>query len=398
MLLGRYGQGAADLQVALVAIPGAGIHLAGRRVELRYVPAHERRTVVIVAELAHGLHHIFLPVLQTVAIPVEVVILKACLCVCVGRGAIHAHYDVVDIVGIDGAIPSKRRNCGTDVVIDAGVGQTLKRREHIHALSGVVLGGYLVIEEQETRVLVLPQVGQAVAVGIDRARIQAAAPYAGRIGGSLRIAVYDVVLHARNRRGVLAAVVVLAPAVDGVAAGPVLAFLAVVETIAVGILVARVGRHVFVDPALDRAARVVGMVGVDRRTGGMRTARVGSCELRRQLKAIVVSLIEANRRPNLSAVPVKLIVARGALGYRVLLVGVDSQIELPAVRHRVAIGICAVLALRIRGLRVAPGLGLEGRIRVCCPGEDHIAYRGLSCLDVLKVLRVIPQSHQIAVS
>ena len=147
------GPGVADLQEAVRAVhrigaPFAGLHdeIQRQRIEPdgRAVAPEERRPFVVIAEVTHRLHHVFLPVLETVAVPVLVGIADDERVARIRYGAVHAHQDVVAVahrfrIVIEADVGADRR---TDVVVDVRV----RHAGREHAI-GLVLRHFETLEE-----------------------------------------------------------------------------------------------------------------------------------------------------------------------------------------------------------------------------------------------------------
>ena len=282
----------------------------------------------------------------------------------IADSAVHTHQDVVprifDKVRLH-AVVSLRR--GIEVLVVVGVGlSTIKR--------GIVVAfRELRTLEENTGVLPLPRVGQAVAIGIDRARVVAAAWYADCsvvYGRTVDRVVYC------GQFGRLR----LAPAVEDELGLPAcLAFAAVGYLIAVGIAAARIGREELVVPVLHLAAIPARVALVDRLAFSVGTAGISA--------GVFVGEVEPVRvvcRPYL--VVQRFVVA----GERRR--GIDADIEFPAIRHTVAIGIGTVLrdvgrmidiSLLDFGIGIAAGVdrNLERGVRVGRTDAGHSDYRGV---------------------
>ena len=168
--------------------------------------------------------------------------------------------------------------------------------------------------DRHAGVLHLPQVRDRVLVGVDSAGVHAAAADARQLRSVLRSAVDE---RERVDR-------VDAPSVREQTA-PARAFGTVADVVAVGIGVVRIGREELVEPA----GRVARMVVVDRRTVRVCVARIGARILGRIGESVVVVVVAVER-------PDAVFLVTGAC------VRVAGHVELPAVRHTVAVGVRAM--------------------------------------------------------
>ena len=321
--------------------------------------------------MAQRLHHVLLPVFETVGIPVLVAI--GLFGVGVVARAVHAHADVVHGVvrGRSAVVGNRRRAQIVKVVgIELSFGQ--------HAC------GRRVAVEENTRILVFPRVGEAVHIGIDRARVEAAAAHAAGDGG-IWLAVDRVVRHAHRRTG-YGAELLLAPAVDDERGLPGFAFGAVVYAVAVGIAVSRIGREELVVPTLDDTAVLSGIVGVDRLAVLVGKASVGSGEFACKGEAVGGVFVAY-------LVVEPLVISVGEFD-----VGVHADVQLPAVRHAILVGIGAVHRFAV-GLR-AVCRGVSGGVGVGGTRPDYVGElldRILVVGYVVGVLIVVGKAVQIAV-
>ena len=343
-----------DREAASVAAAGRGLAEALRvRREQRlghdvvgafgHDAAHERGGHVVVAEVTHRLGHVLLVVLESVMVEVhvaqsaeEVVPRAARLRVVdfVVRGVavprrVHAARDVDDVRGRGEALPEHAVRYKRGVIKRDVLKLSAGRRDEIPARQF----------DRYACVLHLPSVGDAVEVGVDRARVHAAAAAAHRAAVVLVAAVDEAevgvdLVVAEPDRGVRedhaprAALERVLYAV-AVGVGSVLVDVAreedapVVCRLGADLHCARVGREVLVPPALVLA----GVVLVDRLASAVRVAGVDAREL---LDPAEVVLVVVER------------------GLRVLVPGVRTSVraavhvDFPAVRHAVAVGVGAV--------------------------------------------------------
>ena len=230
------------------------------------------------------------------------------------------------------------------------IGVEVGSRPHVLARQGV---------DGDAGVLRLPRVGEAVDIGVYRARVHAAAAHAAG-DGVLGIAVDErhAGLGGRNNIGDAAVIPRSAPRH---------ALIAVEDSVAVGVWIVRVGREELVEPALLEAISnrmEAGMVVVDRRAVLVGVAGVGAGIFRSPAELV-------GRAVDLLLVP-RLVKALPADSRRPgrRRVRVAALVELPAVRHSVAVGVGAMAldgAPRAAGLceRVREILGyVRGRREV----------------------------------
>ena len=323
------------LAVLVTAEPAARQIGAAAQIELRRIEAHQRRVEVVVAEVAHRLHHVLLPVLEAVAVPVEIGRAQLDLGRGVIEGAVHAHEDVVAAFR-DVGRAAEGQERGGDVVEDRRV------RRALLELAVDDAGA----REERTGVLAFPRVGQAVAVRIEAGRVQAAAADAERAVVGRRT-VDEVVgdllrLQRAGRRA-------LAPAVHREEFAPGGALGAVVDAVAVRVDLARIGREELVEPVHVDAARLRRMVRVNAVAAGVRERRVGAGVFAHERQAVIVGRIVADRRDRVSVgihvpVPVERVVPVARLRDREVDLRIDADVQFPAVRHAVGIGVRAVAA------------------------------------------------------
>ena len=341
--------------------------------------AHERGRHVVVAEVADGLHQVLLVVLQAVVVEVDVA-LRADHGVVRGAavarrrvrrrvarpGRVHAAHDVHALgrrrherVGDDRADRELKLRPG---IVRAARRDRLPRRE----------------AHRQTRVREFPRVRQAVLVGVDRARVHAAAAHAAR-DRVLRLAV-DEALGAEDRLALVEE-----------RTRPGAALHRVADAVKVGVRAvgvaegrrprARMGREELVEPALD----VARMVLVDRRAVRVGVARIGAGVLQhvRQAVAVVVALLRQ------AAAVLEVVRPR---------VRAARHVELPAVRHAVLVGVRAVRRHRrafAAGLREGVRERLGDRRARRAPGFRVVrglfavvGRRGLLAVFSLRHLRV----------
>ena len=331
--------------------------------------AHERGRDVVVAEVADGLDEVFLPVLESVMVPVDVAVRAGERVVGIAQLGRH-----VQRIGVGVAAPRRvhavedddaRKRLAEDargetarveerrVFADARPHSGADARRHLVRLH-VVVRRHVV---RQARELHFPRVGQAVEVGVGRERVHAAAADAGRVVVG-RLAVDEA-----QALESLAALVVRIADDD-----PAAAFLSVIDAVGVGVAVVRIGREELVVPAL----RLARMVLVDRLAALVGVARVGARELRRIGEDIVVNV---GRQHELGR----------SLGDRIFLLAesrarVAVGVELPAVRHAVAVRVGAVhlddalvrLAGILEGLRDQLGELAVRRLDVVRTGRPDV--------------------------
>ena len=331
--------------------------------------AHERGRDVVVAEVADGLDEVFLPVLESVMVPVDVAVRAGERVVGMAQPGRH-----VQRIGVGVAAPRRvhavedddaRKRLAEDargetarveerrVFADARPHSGADARRHLVRLH-VVVRRHVV---RQARELHFPRVGQAVEVGVGRERVHAAAADAGRVVVG-RLAVDEA-----QALESLAALVVRIADDD-----PAAAFLSVIDAVGVGVAVVRIGREELVVPAL----RLARMVLVDRLAALVGVARVGARELRRIGEDIVVNV---GRQHELGR----------SLGDRIFLLAesrarVAVGVELPAVRHAVAVRVGAVhlddalvrLAGLLEGLRDQLGELAVRRLDVVRAGRPDV--------------------------
>ena len=314
--------GVADLQEALVAIPAALRNAGGvARHNLRAVAAEKRSLVVVVAELAHRLNQVLLPVLQAVAIPVKIGSAKDGAGGGVGDRAVHTHEYMVEFcAGEDIRRYIVCNESSLYVLAHTLVYLAAACSEDRHAFR---IRNRRAIEEHACE-LTLPRVGQTIAVGIDRAGVVTAAANRGRAVVSRRPVNGEVIYQH-------AGIVRLRNTVDNKCILPVLTLSAVFYRVAVGIALARIGREELVVPVLHRARILTRMIFVYRLAFRVNAARICTGEFIDKGKP--VGLV------NVSYAVVCAFVVTGECQTRI-----DANVELPSVRHAVRVGIGAVLS------------------------------------------------------
>ncbi len=275
-------------------------HFAGHTLQHA---AHERRHVVVIAEVAHLLHEVFLAVRETVVVEVQVahaakpVVLGARLRIA-GPRRVHARRDI-DRVRDDG-VRSRHHETVRAQLGELG-GDFAGRVGQLELLDDRV--------ERQPGVLALPAVRQAVAVGVHRARVHAAAADAARTVVD-RLAVNGAECHARMGLPFI-----------GEVGNPRAALFAVRNAVAVRVGIGRVGREELVVPTLLDAR----MVRVDRFARPVRVARIGARVFLGQRQPV---LVLGQPRIRLAA-------------------RVGPHIQHPPVRHAVAARIRAVQAQQL---------------------------------------------------
>ena len=128
---------------------------------------------VIVTQVSKSLHHVLLPVRQTVKVKV---VLR------VWNRGIHTHSHVI-------APPAcrvvERQHRGANFIIVIPIGDCAASRKRI--------GSDIIAVEEDAGVLLLPLVGQAISVGIDRARVESAAGVAAGVRRT-RVTIFIVII------------------------------------------------------------------------------------------------------------------------------------------------------------------------------------------------------------
>ena len=250
------------------------------------VAAHERGFGIVVAEVAEHLHEVFLEVVESVVVEVEVA---------AGAGSrvnlIYGRNPERVVVRAVHAV----RDVGADYRLVAEVVVTLDDLDDVRvdALEACAGGN------RHARVLAFPAVGQEVEVCIDAARVEAAT--ANAPGAVVRrVAVYERV-----------------------------AFGSVAQSVLIAIAGLRIGRGELVEPALC----VAGVVLVDRRrscgVGGILVgvAGVGAGVFVAQAQAVAVAIADSI----------------------VGVVGVGTHVQFPTVGDAVLIGVGTVVGARVGG-------------------------------------------------
>ena len=279
------------------------------RAARRHPLAHQRRGAIIVAEVAQRLDQVFLEVLQAIVVEVEVTTSSRCR---------------IDEVRI--RVRVAREGCRTRTISERTIHTCgdVRALRHIARLKAIATTNQVeraginrkdairlaLSREDHAGILPLPRVGQAVAVRINRARVEAAATDAGGTIVTI-VAINEAIgVHPNNlvRTGGL-----ITPHERGF---PCASFLSVQEAIAIRILVRRIGREELIVPARDDS-RVVR----DNRI----TSRIGSAGIRTRIFLDIGKLV---------IVSIRIVL--------LLAVRIVANIEFPTIRHAIHIGIRAV--------------------------------------------------------
>ena len=339
---------------------------------VRHPAAHERRLAVVVAEVAERLDEVLLEVLETVAVEVEVAD---------GTGARIPEGRVRVGVAGEGCDVLALAECGVHAGRDVHA-RGARRRVRVATVSpeSVVSGADLRDRLAERRALQhaclgthacvahLPRVGKKVEVRVDGARVHAAT------ADTERTVILGPAVDERERVRSAAVRGQLHRVVEDAGVLPGSAFRVVADVVAVRIAVPRIGREELVEPAVA----VSRMVLVDGRDLGLRIG-VGLRHERHGVRVGVAGIRAGVLAGERQRVAVNL---QDAV---LLEVRVEAHVELPAVRHAVAVGVSAVRLVgecREGARLLAVGGGGRTVVTVCLVGIADVRV-GAACLEYL---------------
>ena len=368
----------------------------GRRIVLAFLElaAHEGRRDVVVAEVADRLDEILLVVLESVVVEVDVAARAE-------QSVVReARVEIFVIVVVDCIALPRRVHAARDVdavaerdagVYSVGYERRLVELDIIDIASARSDDGKIREAHGHARVLHLPSVGDSVEVGVDRARVHAAAAEADGEPVVLGAAVYEAELGQPLVVGVgehdapHAALDVVGDSVE-VSVGSVGVSTAGEdqqgEAVAEALHRSRIRREELVPPSLRRAR----MVPVDGFAVLVRVARVHAGVLVDPGDLVAV---EVKRTALAEAVFVRL--RRGRVRAAV-------HVEFPSVRDSVVVGVRAVVdhgALVAAGLaeRLREGLRDRGGSRDVCGHGLRVVGSGDHGVDVVRIRRLAAEER-----